>query len=217
MAAEVSAPRAVLVVDDHPVVRRGLRDLLGPAGFEVAGEASTGAQAEQLARELDPALAVVDMQLPDTTGDVLIGRLRAIVPAIGILVVTLHADAATARRCLAAGALGVMSKETEPPDLVRALEAVAAGQQILGPGLGEATASAPASPLDGLTPREREVAGGLARGMTNGEIAAELHLSPKTVRNLVSNVLMRLGVDDRVSAALLVDRERRRGDASRDA
>jgi DNA-binding NarL/FixJ family response regulator len=190
-------------VDDHPVFRRGLRELLEATGrYEVISEAASGEDAIQAALDHRPALIILDLALPDLDGVIVLRRILARWPDARILMVTLHDDPHHSAQCLAAGALGYIGKHADVPDLVRAIDAVAAGQQILGAGLSVGSRPATHERFGGLTPREREVLTGLARGLTNTAIASELCLSPKTVRNLVSMVLAKTGSTNRVEAGL---------------
>lgn len=204
-----SDPLTVLLVDDHPVVRRGLRALLGAQPW--AGpihEADTVARGLELAREHGPDVAVVDLALPDGDGGRLVERLA---PDCAVLVLTMTVDPGRARTLLAAGAGGYLAKETDPDVVVDAIRTVAGGGLVLGPnldrsavlGAGPATAAPPA-PFDRLSPRELQIVTLMGQGRSNAEIARALSLADKTVRNQVSSLLTKLGARDRLEAALMV-------------
>jgi len=208
-AAANPAPVTVLIVDDHPVVRHGLAALLANevwAGRTV--DASGVVEAARLAIIERPRLAIVDLQLPDGTGLALIPRLRTTVPDCAIVVLTLTTDESAVDACLSAGARGYLRKDTAPQALLLALRTVAEGGTVLGPGVGAGvlgpgpTGGAPA-PLNRLSPRDLTVVRLLGEGRSNSEIARQINVSEKTVRNRLSMIYSVLGVADRVQAALL--------------
>jgi DNA-binding NarL/FixJ family response regulator len=201
----------VLIADDHPAFRAGLRAVLAAADdLELAGEAGNGAEAVRLAAELRPDVVVMDVQMPGLDGIAATRQLVAALPAARVLVLTMFEDDATVFRALQAGARGYVMKGASFPELTRAIRAVGHGEALFGPGVAErlaqwfATAPPPveAEAFPELTAREREVLARLALGRKNADIAAELFLSPKTVRNLVSSILAKLQVSDRVQAGL---------------
>lgn len=199
----------LLVVDDHPVVRDGLRAaLVGDDDVEVVGEAGTVAEAVQRTVELSPDVVLMDVQLPDGTGVEATARLLRARPGTGVVMMTMHGDEDTVRAALAAGARGYLLKGAAGADVVAAVRAVARGQAVLGSGVADAalarlTAPAPPRPVfPELTPREHALVAEVASGASNTEAAAALGLSDKTVRNQLSSVLVKLGVRDR--AALIV-------------
>jgi DNA-binding NarL/FixJ family response regulator len=203
-------PISVLIVDDHPVVRQGLRVLLEVQdGIEVAGEAGDGATALALAREHAPDVILLDLKLPGQDGIAVLGELKARESSARVLVLTSVTDHAAAAAAVRAGAAGVLYKDVDPDALVRAIRAVHDGHLLLAPEAAGSllrSASWPARGLDALTSREREVLAELANGRSNREIARALHVSEKTVKAHVSSVLAKLGVQDRTQAALFAVR-----------
>jgi DNA-binding NarL/FixJ family response regulator len=203
-----SPPATVLVVDDHPVVRRGLAAMLGIEDWVgrvvEAGSVREGAVVGATER-VD--VAVVDLGLPDGDGVELVRRLRRS-PGCPVLVLTMTRDEGVVRACLAAGAGGYVLKDSPPDAVIRAARTVLDGGLVLGPEVAGAalptarTAPLPA-PLDRLSPADLRLLTLLAEGRTNTRIAAELGVAEKTVRNRVSSLLGLLGVEDRVQAALL--------------
>lgn len=203
---------AVLVVDDHPVVRRGIVCLLATehwAGQIV--EAGTAQQARRLATAAPPALAVVDLKLPDGDGVALVRDLVRIVPTCAILVVTMTNDPGTVRTALDAGARGYLLKDSAPETVVGATRAVLDGSLVIGPHVhGDDVRpgiARPPAPFDRLTPRELQLVKLLAAGRNNREIARTMSVSEKTIRNQMSIITAKLGVADRVQTALLAHRE----------
>jgi DNA-binding NarL/FixJ family response regulator len=205
---------SVLIVDDHPVVRRGLRVLLEVQdGIEVAGEAGDGPAALALAAEHQPDVILLDLKLPGLDGLAVLAELRARQDQQAkILVLTSVTDPVAAGRAMREGAAGVLYKDVDPDALVRAIRAVHDGHLLLAPeaaGTLLQPATWPNRRLDALTAREREVLAELAKGRSNREIARALHVSEKTVKAHVSSVLAKLGVQDRTQAALFAVRQER--------
>lgn len=203
-----AGPATVLLVDDHPVVRRGLAAMLN--GVPWVGrllEAGTVAEALRLGVLDSPDAAVVDLGLPDGDGVSLIRRLRHAVPGCVVLVLTMTQDDATVQACLAAGATGYLLKESAPDALLPALRTVLDGGLVLGPRVATAALSGTRqrirSPFDLLSPRELQHVGLLAAGLSGGQIADALNVTEKTVRNQMAAILSKLGVSDRVRLALL--------------
>lgn len=203
-------PQRVLVVDDHPVVRRGLRAMLeGEPWVKHVLEAATVEEAVREAVTNQVDVIAMDVTLPDGDGIEATRRIMSRCPGANVLIVTFHDDEDRVARALRAGARGYVLKDTEPDTVVHALRTVAEGGVVLGPRVGpEVLATlqrAPATlppPFDTLTPREREILAGLVRGENNARIAKHLGLSEKTIRNQLSIVFTKLGVSDRVQAAL---------------
>ncbi len=207
----MSQPISVLIVDDHPVVRRGLRVLLEVQdGIEVAGEAGDAATALALAAEHAPDVILLDLKLPGPDGIAVLGELKACDSAARVLVLTSATDPAAASLAVRSGAAGVLYKDVDPDALVRAIRSVHDGHLLLAAGAaGTLTHPSAVAGLDALTVREREVLAQLARGRSNREIARALGVAEKTVKTHVSSVLAKLGVADRTQAALLAVRHDR--------
>ncbi len=204
----VPAPTRVLIADDHPVFRGGLVALLSRMdSIEVVGEASTGREAVEAAAALAPDVIVMDIKMPDLNG---IDATREIVPAlpqVGILMLTMFEDDDSVFAAMRAGARGYTLKGADQAEIVRAIEALADGEVIFGPGVAKqvarffaGAASLSPHPFPDLTDREREVLELIARGLGNAEITRRLIVSPKTVRNHVSNIFFKLQVADRSQA-----------------
>jgi DNA-binding NarL/FixJ family response regulator len=190
---------SVLIVDDHPVVRQGLRALLEVQDdMTVAGEAGDGPAAISLAESLRPDIVLLDLKLPGMDGIAVLRPLRA--AGLRVLVLTSATEPSAAAAAVRAGAAGVVYKDIDPAALVRAIRAVHDGNVLLAP---EAIGSlVRGSRADTLTAREREVLAGIADGKSNREIARLLRVSEKTVKAHVSAVLAKLGVQDRTQAAV---------------
>jgi DNA-binding NarL/FixJ family response regulator len=206
----VAQPISVLIVDDHPVVRQGLRVLLEVQdGIEVAGEAGDGEAALALAAERAPDVILLDLKLPGIDGITVLGELKARGSTARVLVLTSATEPASARAAVRSGAAGVLYKDVDPDALVRAIRSVHDGHLLLAAEAAGTLVSTPGLAwygIDSLTRREREVLAELAKGRSNREIARALHVSEKTVKAHVSAVLAKLGVQDRTQAALLAVR-----------
>jgi DNA-binding NarL/FixJ family response regulator len=193
----------VLLVDDHEVVRRGLRDLLdGEDGIEVVAEAGTVAEALVRARATTPDVAVIDMRLPDGDGVELCRSLRATDPAPHCLVLTAFDDERALVEAIMAGAAGYLLKQVRGQDLVTAVREVAAGRSLLDPVTTARVLERMRRPDDlaGMTDREREVLTLIGDGLSNRQIAERLFLAEKTVKNYVTTVLAKLGMQRRTQA-----------------
>lgn len=201
----------VLVVDDHPVVRRGLRTMLeGETWVDGVLEAATCAEAIGIALTEPVGVVAMDVALPDGDGVEATRRIVQGRPDIRVLMVTMADDEDVVGRSLRAGARGYVLKDTDPDVIVDALRTVAGGGLVLGPRIGPQVLTSlrrqPVElppPFDRLTPRERDILRRLSAGDTNARIARHFGLSEKTVRNQLSAVFAKLGVADRVQAALL--------------
>lgn len=205
-------PIRVLIVDDHFVVRKGVCALLADAaGVVVAGEATDGREAVEAAKRLEPQVILMDLRLPGLDGVAAIQAILAERPGVGIVVLTGTDAEDEVLDALRAGALGYVAKTSPREDFLAAIRGVAGGEAWLPPRLTArllsrlqpgAAAEAGAETAEALTGREREIVALLARGWSNRRIAQELHIAEITVRTHVSHILGKLGVSNRVEAAL---------------
>ena len=204
----------LFVMDDHEVVRRGMRQLIrSDDGLEIIGESATAQEATAKILALRPDVAVLDVRVPDGSGIDVCRRVRALDPSIKVLMLTGYDDAALLT-ALSAGAAGYLLKSTGGSGLLAAIHAVASGQSVIDPALlpyapqtvREAAEDGRSSELSSLSPQERRVLTLLAEGLTNREIGNQVALSESTVKTYVANVLKKLGVEHRTQAALLASR-----------
>ena len=206
-------PITVFLVDDHEVVRRGVRDLLESSGdVTVVGEAGTVTEALQRVPAAAPDVAVLDVQLPDGTGIELCRELRSGRPELACLMLTSFPDDDALLDAVVAGASGYVLKQVRGSDLLDAVRGVADGQSLLDPVLRQRAAqrirSGPEEDerLRHLTPQERRILDLLADGLTNRQIADEMYLAEKTIKNYVSNLLAKMGMSRRTEAAVYAAR-----------
>lgn len=202
----------VLIADDHPVVRSGLSALLGTLQeFEVVGEAVDGDSAAREAQLLRPDVVLMDVRMPGTDGVEATRRIRTVAPETAVLILTMHDDDATVFTAMRAGASGYLLKGAGQEEIAGAIRAVAAGQAIFGPGIaarlldhfaGSQPQEASTEPFPELTPREREILQLLAQGQRTADIAATVHISPKTVSNNLTAIFAKLQVADRTAAII---------------
>src|SRR5580700_8436739 len=201
----------ILVVDDHAVVREGLRTFLGlQDGFEIVGEAADGEEAVEQAEQLDPDVILMDLVMPNRDGVSAMQVLKERASRSRVIVLTSFLEDDRLLPALEAGAAGYLLKNSQPAELARAVRAAHAGEAIIDPtvaarlvrALSERPAAA-AGALEGLTRRERDVLNLIAHGRSNKRIALELGISEKTVKTHVGHVLGKLGVTDRTQAAVL--------------
>ncbi|MET9873784.1 response regulator transcription factor [Actinacidiphila glaucinigra] len=218
------APIRVFLVDDHEVVRRGLHDLLdAEPDIEVAGEAGTVDHALARAPALRPDVAILDVRLPDGDGIGVCRELRSRMPGLACLMLTSFDDDDALLDAIMAGAAGYVLKQIKGSDLVSAVRTVASGQSMLDPATTARLMNSlreqeqPPEPQDealaGLTPREREILELIGEGLTNRQIGERLFLSEKTVKNHISRMLGKLGVERRIQAAVLATQHRTPGGA----
>jgi DNA-binding NarL/FixJ family response regulator len=199
----------VVIADDHPVFRHGLRALLDASDIEVVGEAADGEAAVAACLATRPDVALLDLHMPLLAGVEATRRLQLECPDTAVLVLTMYDDEQHVLAAVRAGARGYLLKGAGQEEIDRAVHAVAAGEMIYGSGVGERLLTSlltgpPASvPFSDLSPREREILEQMARGDGNVAIARRLGLSEKTVRNHVSNIFLKLRVTDRVQAVVL--------------
>ena len=202
----------ILIAEDHPLFRKGMISLLSSVPeFEVLGEATTGEEAVARAAELQPDVVLMDLQMPEVNGIEATRRILRESPGVRVLVVTLFEDDDSVFMALRAGARGYVLKDADEEGIVLSIRAVGKGEAIFSPAIAERVlAYFAASPLGGvppqafptLTDRERGILHLIAQGHPNPSIAQQLHLSPKTVGNYVSNIFAKLQVADRAQAII---------------
>jgi len=203
----------ILLVDDQSLIRRGLKALLKLEDtFQVVGEADNGQAAINLVQTLQPDVILMDIRMPVMDGVAATREIYEQFPNIKVLVLTTFDDEHYLTQALQYGAAGYLLKDTPPEELAQAIQAVHKGYTHLGPGLGKKVMArirnpAPTPPpgWEELTPREQEILQLIATGASNREIAQELHITEKTVKNHVTNILSRLNLRDRTQAAILVN------------
>jgi DNA-binding NarL/FixJ family response regulator len=215
-------PLRLLVVDDHEVVRQGLVSLLERREhFQVVAEAGTAAEAVEMARKFEPDLVVMDVRLPDGSGIEACREIRSEFPATRVVILTSYPDEEAVLSAIIAGASGYLLKQIRGRDLVSALESVGRGESLLDPAVTEkvldrvrriATGTY-TDELAQLTQQEQKILLLVAEGKTNKEIASEVFLSDKTVKNYVSSILSKLNLERRAQAAAFVARHRLKGGA----
>jgi DNA-binding NarL/FixJ family response regulator len=201
----------VLIADDHPLFREGMRGRLDRVGdITVVGEAASGDEAVELARELEPHVILMDIKMPSLNGIEATREIRQASPGVGVLVLTMFEDDDSVFAAMRAGAKGYLLKDSGGEEVVYAIRAVASGEAVFGSGVAERiigffSGPRPATPrraFPELTEREEEVLSLVAQGKSNQEIAQQLFVSLKTVRNHVSNILVKLQVADRAQAVI---------------
>ena len=209
---------SVFLVDDHEIVRRGVADLLAEADdVDVVGQASTAAEAMARIPAIRPDVAVLDMRLPDGNGVELCRELRSTVTGLNCLILTSYTDEQAMLDAILAGAGGYVIKDIRGMDLVSAVREVGAGRSLLDNRAAAVLMSRLRASLDGpgpladLTEQERALLGLIGEGLTNRQIAERMFLAEKTVKNYVSRLLAKLGMERRTQAAVLVTRLRAEG------
>jgi DNA-binding NarL/FixJ family response regulator len=210
-------PLRLVVVDDHEVVRQGLVALLGRRdAFQVVGEAGTVEEALSVVRRFQPDLVIMDVRLPDGSGIEACREIRADLPGTRVVILTSYPDEEAVLSAIIAGASGYLLKQIRGRDLVNALEAVGRGESLLDPAVTEkvldrvrriATGTF-TDELAALTAQEQRILLLVAEGKTNKEIATEVFLSDKTVKNYVSSILSKLNLERRAQAAAFMARHR---------
>ena len=205
------SPR-VLLVDDHDLFRTGLRNLLEEQGILIVGEADTGTEALKKIREVAPDVVVMDLNMPGISGVEATRQIAMIAPLTRVLVLTISDQDADVMDAILAGACGYLLKDASMNDLIGGIRAAAAGESLVSPVIAakvlqrlRATGGSPHEAetiRSELSDREIQVLKLIANGHDNAQIAAELHISPKTVKNHISNILMKLQIDNRIQAAV---------------
>lgn len=213
----VTRPLRLLVVDDHEVVRQGLASLLDRReAFQVVAEAATVVEALEMARKYEPNIVIMDVRLPDGSGIEACREIRAELPTTKVVILTSYPDEEAVLSAIIAGASGYLLKQIRARDLVAALEAVGRGESLLDPAVTEkvlervrriATGTF-TDELAQLTQQEQKILLLVAEGKTNKEIASEVFLSDKTVKNYVSSILSKLNLERRAQAAAFVAKHR---------
>jgi DNA-binding NarL/FixJ family response regulator len=205
----------VFLLDDHEVVRRGLRELLEADGdIEVVGESGLAVEASRRVPALRPDVAILDARLPDGNGIDVCRDIRSVDPTIQALILTSYEDDEALFAAIMAGAAGYVLKQIKGTDLVDAVRRVAAGQSLLDPAVTQRVLERIRNPhhlpeqLRNLTEQERRILDYVSDGLTNRQIAAEMFLAEKTVKNYVSSLLAKLGLERRTQAAVLATKLR---------
>jgi len=213
-------PLRLLVVDDHEVVRQGLVSLLDRREhFQVVAEAGTAAEAVEMTRKFEPDLVIMDVRLPDGSGIEACREIRAEFPKTRVVILTSYPDEEAVLSAIIAGASGYLLKQIRSRDLVSALESVGRGESLLDPAVTEKVLDRVRRIATGtytdemaqLTQQEQKILLLVAEGKTNKEIASEVFLSDKTVKNYVSSILSKLNLERRAQAAAFVARHRMKG------
>jgi two-component system response regulator DevR len=211
--SDAAAKIRVYLLDDHEVVRQGLRALLESAGdIEVVGESGSAVDATHRIPALRPDVAVLDARLPDGSGIEVCREVRAVDPSIGALILTSYDDDEALFAAIMAGAAGYVLKEIKGSDLVTAVRQVAGGNSLIDPALTARVLERVRHPptlapeLADLTEQELKLLGFIAEGMTNRQIGEQMFLAEKTVKNYVSSILAKLGLERRTQAAVLASK-----------
>ena len=214
----VSKLISIAIVDDHGIVRQGLRALLSQPGIEVVGEAESGSEAIRLAQMLQPDVMLLDIRMKDGDGLQSLPQIKAVSPHTSVIILTTYANPAYLARAISGGAAGYLSKETDPSQIVRAVRAAAAGDDLIDRTLLQAALahtldlqtpeldSAGDVMIEPLSERERDVLRLMVQGFPNNAIADTLSISMPTVKTHVQHILQKLHVSDRTQAALLAMR-----------
>jgi DNA-binding NarL/FixJ family response regulator len=199
-------------VDDHDLFRTGLRNLLEEQGVQVVGECDNGSDALRAVREVAPDVVVMDLNMPGISGVEATRQISMIAPLTRVLVLTISDQDSDVMDAILAGACGYLLKDSSITELISGIQAAAVGESLVSPAIAskvlQRVRATSASPHEAeliqseLSDREIEVLKLIANGKDNGMIALELHISPKTVKNHISNILMKLQIDNRIQAAV---------------
>ena len=202
----------VVIVDDHDLFRTGLRNLLEEQGVQIVGEAATGTEAVRIVRELAPDVVVMDLNMPGMGGVDATRHIISIAPLTRVLMLTISDGDSDVMDAILAGACGYLLKDSSIQELMQGISAASRGESLISPNIAakvlqrvRATSTQPeiANTIRAeLSDREIEVLKLIANGKDNAMIAGELHISPKTVKNHISNILMKLQIDNRIQAAV---------------
>ena len=202
----------VLLVDDHDLFRTGLRNLLEDEGVLVVGEAGTGNEALRMVEELAPDVVVMDLNMPGMTGVEATRQIASVAPLARVLVLTISDQDADVMDAILAGACGYLLKDASIGDLMQGIRSASVGESLISPTIASKVlqrirASSPLPDIAAriqtqLSDREIEVLKLIANGRDNADIAGQLYISPKTVKNHISNILMKLQIDNRIQAAV---------------
>jgi DNA-binding NarL/FixJ family response regulator len=195
----------LLIADDHPVVRDGLRAMLATQpDMELVGEAATGTQAVERARALRPDVVLMDLQMPGLDGPAAIDALREQAPEVRVLVLTTYGTDADITRAVDAGATGYLLKDAPREQLFGAIRAAAKGESVLSPSVATRVLGRMRAPAEeALSPRELEILQAVARGLSNKQIGRRLYVSEATVKTHLLRIFGKLGVDDRTAAVTI--------------
>jgi DNA-binding NarL/FixJ family response regulator len=212
MSPKADADRLrVLLVDDHDLFRTGLRNLLEEQGVQVVGEASGGADALRVVREIAPDVVVMDLNMPGMSGVEATREISAVAPLTRVVVLTISDEDDDVMDAIVAGACGYLVKDSSIEELMRGIHAAAVGESLISPPIASkvlqrmraVTLDQGAETIRAeLSERELDVLRLIANGKDNAEIAEALHISPKTVKNHISNILMKLQIENRIQAAV---------------
>lgn len=206
----------ILVVDDHTLMRQGLRRILEEAGMQVIGEAENGQRAVELATQLDPNVILMDIQMPLMDGIEATRNIKQNNEDATIVMLTMHEEEQFLFEAIKAGAIGYLLKSRAPQELIQVIQAASEGLSLLQPSMASKLLTEfsqmekraeKVKRCEDLTPREREVLALIAKGMSNKEIAKQLFISDKTVKNHLSNIFGKLHINDRTSAAVMAVKE----------
>lgn len=210
-------PISVLIVDDHTLMRQGLRRILEEAGMQIVGEAENGQEAVAKTLEVSPDVVLMDIQMPVMDGIQATREIKSLAPRTTVVILTMHEEEEYLFEAIKAGAIGYLQKNKAPQELIKVIEAAREGLSLLPPTLATRVLNEFAAiskqqeqklkHYTQLTSREREVLKLIAQGLSNKEIAKELFISDKTVKNHLSNIFAKLQINDRTKAAILAVKE----------